>query len=163
MNTRNDAPFTEMVERQSRFVFSVAWAMLRNVQDAEDVVQETFLRVHRSGTGTAGMESERAFLATIAWRLAADRIRRRRGSVAMVELASSAPGPERSAVAADLNARVARLIDALPEELRQPLVLSGVEEMTSAEIGRAMGIPEGTVRTRVMRARQMLKERISYA
>ena len=52
-----------------------------------------------------------------------------------------------------------RLIDGLPEELRRTLVLSAVEEMTSREVAAAMGIPEGTVRTRVMRARAELKRR----
>jgi RNA polymerase sigma-70 factor (ECF subfamily) len=52
-----------------------------------------------------------------------------------------------------------RLIEALPEDLRQPLVLSAIEEMTSREVAIALGIPEGTVRTRVMRARTELKRR----
>ena len=51
------------------------------------------------------------------------------------------------------------LIDGLPEDLRRPLVLSSVEEMTSREVAEAMGIPEGTVRTRVMRARTELRRR----
>jgi RNA polymerase sigma-70 factor (ECF subfamily) len=59
----------------------------------------------------------------------------------------------------DERALLHRLIDALPEELRQPLVLSAIEEMTSREVAEAMGIPEGTVRTRVMRARAELKRR----
>ena len=59
----------------------------------------------------------------------------------------------------DDRALLHRLIDALPEELRQPLVLSAIEEMTSREVAEAMGIPEGTVRTRVMRARAELKRR----
>jgi RNA polymerase sigma-70 factor (ECF subfamily) len=53
------------------------------------------------------------------------------------------------------------LIDALPEELRQPLALSTVEELNSQEIAQVMGIPEGTVRTRLMRARQVLKQKLS--
>ena len=57
------------------------------------------------------------------------------------------------------RALLKRLIDGLPEELRQPLVLSSVEEMTSREVAEAMGIPEGTVRTRVMRARTELRRR----
>ena len=52
-----------------------------------------------------------------------------------------------------------RLIDGLPEELRQPLMLSSLEEMTSREVAVAMGIPEGTVRTRVMRARAELRRK----
>lgn len=158
----NDALLTVLVHRQSGFVFRVAWAMLRNVQDAEDVVQETFLRIHRRGADLQ-IDDERAFLATTAWRLAADRRRRQRHDVEATELAGTAPDPERSAVSADFNSRVAKLVDALPEELRQPLVLSGIEEMTSPEIAKVMGIPEGTVRTRIMRARQLLKERLAHA
>jgi len=67
--------------------------------------------------------------------------------------------PEQSAVDEDERAMLRRLIDGLPEELRQPLVLSSVEEMTSREVAEAMGIPEGTVRTRVMRARTELRRR----
>jgi RNA polymerase sigma-70 factor (ECF subfamily) len=59
----------------------------------------------------------------------------------------------------DERALLRRLIEALPEELRQPLVLSAIEEMTSREVAVTMGIPEGTVRTRVMRARAELKRR----
>ena len=71
--------------------------------------------------------------------------------------AASGLNPEDAAVASDLHAMVRRMIDALPEELRQPLALSSVEEMNSREIAAVMGIPEGTVRTRLVRARQMLK------
>ena len=69
--------------------------------------------------------------------------------------------PEDAAVTSDLHAMVHRMIDALPEELRQPLALSSVEEMNSREIARVMGIPEGTVRSRLVRARQMLKEKLA--
>jgi RNA polymerase sigma-70 factor (ECF subfamily) len=68
--------------------------------------------------------------------------------------------PEATAVSSSGIARVHRLIDTLPEELRQPLVLSTLEEMTSAQIGTALGIPEGTVRTRIQRARILLKQKL---
>jgi RNA polymerase sigma-70 factor (ECF subfamily) len=51
------------------------------------------------------------------------------------------------------------MIKCLPEDLRRPLVLSAIEEMTSTEVAEIMGIPEGTVRTRVMRAKAELKKR----
>ena len=57
-------------------------------------------------------------------------------------------------------ALVHRLIDALPETLRQPLALSAIEELTSREIAAVLEIPEGTVRTRILRAREILKERL---
>ena len=68
---------------------------------------------------------------------------------------------EEAAIAADRNAMVTRLVDALPEELRQPLALSTVEEMTSQQIAAVMQIPESTVRGRLMRARQILKEKLA--
>ena len=70
------------------------------------------------------------------------------------------PALEQCAIAADMKLAVQRLIDALPEDLRVPLALSAVEEMTSRSIAEAMGIPEGTVRTRIMRAREILKRKL---
>lgn len=54
-----------------------------------------------------------------------------------------------------------RLVDALPDELRQPLALSIVEELNSREIAKVIGVAEGTVRTRLMRARQILKRKLA--
>jgi RNA polymerase sigma-70 factor (ECF subfamily) len=154
-----DDPFADLVRRQSRFVFQIAWAVLRNAQDAEDVAQETFLKLYRTGSWER-MEDERAFLACAAWRLAVDRLRGRRPQgVLQIEPKCSGASPEALAISSNRSAAVQRLIDELPEDLRQPLALSAVEEMTSREIGVVMGIPEGTVRTRIMRAREILRKR----
>jgi RNA polymerase sigma-70 factor (ECF subfamily) len=150
--------FEDLVERQARFVFRVAYAILRNIGDSEDVVQETFLKLHRSGAWDR-MADERAFLATTAWRIAVDyRALRTRDTPSSATITRETP--EQFAIAADRTAVVHRLIDALPEELRQPLALSTVEEMTSGEIAKILGIPEGTVRTRLMRAREVLKQKL---
>lgn len=155
------ARFVNLVERQSRFVFRVAYAILRNPIDSEDVVQETFLKIYRAGAWDR-MEDERAFLARTAWRIAVDHRARGRRESPTIEIADGA-NPEQSAIAADRNTAVHRLIDALPEELRQPLALSTVDEMNSVEIAKILGIPEGTVRTRLMRARQILKQKLEAA
>jgi RNA polymerase sigma-70 factor (ECF subfamily) len=156
----SDARFTELVGRQSRFVFKVAWAILRNPQDAEDIVQETFLRLYRNHAWES-MEDERAFLARTSWRLAVDRIRSRRRAPAQPEPSALSATPEQAAIARNRTAIVHRLVDALPEELRQPLALSAIDEMTSPEIASILGIPEGTVRTRIMRAREILKHKLT--
>ena len=65
------------------------------------------------------------------------------------------------AIGSDWQSKVHRLIDGLPEDLRQPLALSTIEELTSGEIAQIMDIPEGTVRTRIQRARQLLREKLS--
>ena len=78
-----------------------------------------------------------------------------------LQLVSPHPGPEQALVAANQHALVHSMIDGLPEELRLPLVLSASDELNSREIATILGIPEGTVRTRLQRARQVLRERIA--
>jgi RNA polymerase sigma-70 factor (ECF subfamily) len=159
-----DERFEEMVARQARFLFQVAFGLLRNRQDAEDAVQEAFLKLYR-GEAWLRMENEKGFLARTVWRVALDHLPKpaeRMTDVAEMQLAATGEGgasPEQNVVDEDERALLRRLIDGLPEELRQPLVLSSVEEMTSREVAEAMGIPEGTVRTRVMRARTELRRR----
>lgn len=156
---RRDEAFALLVERQSRLMFRVAYSLLRNAHDAEDAVQEAFLKLYR-GDAWLRMEDEKGFLARTVWRVALDRMpRREETDVTEMELAASGDSPEMSALDGDERGQLRRLIDGLPEELRQVLLLSAVEEMTSREVGVAMGIPEGTVRTRLMRARVELKKR----
>jgi RNA polymerase sigma-70 factor (ECF subfamily) len=160
-----EAEFTAMVERQSRFAFRIAYSLLRNSQDAEDAVQETLLKLYKR-RAWIGLRDERAFVARAVWRTGLDKLRQRRphadsNESALAELASDAPDPERNAVAAAWNRQVHALVDRLPEELRQPLALSTVDGMNSREIAELMAIPEGTVRTRLMRARQILREKLA--
>ena len=110
------------------------------------------------------MENEKAFLARVVWRVALDRAPKsadRMDDVAGMELPAGGQSPESGAAAEDERVLLRRLIDGLPDELRQPLLLSAVEEMTSREVATVMGIPEGTVRTRLMRARAELKKRFA--
>jgi RNA polymerase sigma-70 factor (ECF subfamily) len=163
-----DAEFSELVQRQWRFVFRVAYAVLRHAHDAEDAVQETFLKIYRKGAWR-NIENERAFLARVAWRTAVDRKPRlifaslfdsAEGS-SQVEAPSSNPGPEQQVILAENHTIIHSLIDALPEDLRVVLVLSSNDELNSREIGEVLGIPEGTVRTRLQRARQILHQKLA--
>jgi RNA polymerase sigma-70 factor (ECF subfamily) len=160
----DEAEFAGLVERQWRFAYRVAWAVLRNRADAEDAAQETFLKIFRA-RAWRGLRDEKAFVARAAWRAAVDKLRARRmgtegdSEFRTEELRDAGPGPEGIAIAANWEAVVHRLIDSLPEELRQPLALS--VDLNSREIAAAMGVPEGTVRTRLMRARAMLREKIT--
>jgi RNA polymerase sigma-70 factor (ECF subfamily) len=160
-----------MVMRHSRFVFRVAYSVLLNAHDAEDAVQETFLKLYRHG-GWQQARNERAFLARVAWRVAIDRRRASAPSIvaatspgldtgAVVEPPSLRPDPEQVMEAANEHAVVHAMIDALPEELRVPLALSAYEELNSREIGRILSIPEGTVRTRLQRARDLLRQKLA--
>ncbi len=151
--------FAELVHRQAKFVFRVAYSVLRNAHDSEDVVQETFLKLYRSRRYRE-IQDVRAYLARIAWRIAITRLSKTDAHIPGIDVRSERASPEEAAIAADWNAQVHRVIEALPKDLRLPLALSTVEELTSHEIAGIMGIPEGTVRRRVMRARESLKEKL---
>lgn len=166
MATDAEAEFSALIERQSRFVFRVAYAVLLNSYDAEDVVQETFLKLYRNGRWREAKD-ERAFLARVAWRTAVDFKRHlattssgSHGSAALNGFPSLRPDPERLLSSANEHATIHALIDSLAEDLRVPLVLSSFEELNSREIGEILGIPEGTVRTRLQRAREILRQKM---
>ena len=156
-----DADFVLLVERQSRFVFRIAYVVLRNVEDAEDVVQDTFFKLFRTGAWR-GMRDEKGFLARAAWRLAISRSAvKRLHAQAEAGEAAGENNPEQAAMESEWTRWIHRLIDALPEKLRLPLALSSAEEMTTPEIATVMGLPEGTVRRRLAEARGLLKEKMA--
>jgi RNA polymerase sigma-70 factor, ECF subfamily len=164
LTTEEEANFTALVERQSRFAYRVAYAVLLNAHDAEDAVQETFLKLYRH-SGWQHADNERAWIARVAWRTAIDH-RRASHSIpaepdAAIEIPSHHPGPEHTFLATDHHRRIHSLIDALPEDLRLPLVLSAFDDLNSRLIAQILHIPEGTVRTRLQRARQLLKQKLT--
>jgi RNA polymerase sigma-70 factor (ECF subfamily) len=160
--TECEERFAALVERQSRFVFRVAYAALRNSHDAEDVAQEVFLKLYRSRDWQQ-IKDERAYLARMAWRVSIDKRKRVQETREALneDAASLEQTPEQLALEANWSAVVHLLMDALTEELRLPLALSAVDELTSAEIAAMLGIPEGTVRTRLMKAREVLKQKLA--
>lgn len=167
MKVERDAEFTAMVYRQTRFVFRVAYSVLLDSHDAEDVVQETFLKLYRNG-GWQQAKNERAFLARVAWRIAVDRApwtaarssNRHTVPLECAEEPSQLPDPEQLALSANEHAVIHTLIDTLPADLRTPLLLSTFDDLNSREIGNVLGIPEGTVRTRLQRARMLLRQKL---
>ena len=154
------ATLERVVREHARFVFRVAYGILRNSHDAEDVVQEVYLRAHRSGI--KGVADMKAWLARVTFRLAIDRLRQPHGvDLADREPLGQEPNAEHLAIQHQRMEFVRKLIAALPEELRYPLVLSAIEEMNSRQISEVLGISESSVRGRIFRARQVLKEKLS--
>lgn len=153
-----------LVRLHSRLVFRVAYSVLRNREDAEDAAQETFIRLIRQDLSTIG--EPRLWLARVAWRVAVDRVRKRperppEDVAEFDELADRSRAADEALLDAELQAKVEALIEALPGKLRAVVRLSTVEEMTSADIAQVLGVPEGTVRTRMSRARQLLREKLT--
>jgi len=160
-----------VVREHARLVYRIAYSVLRNHHDAEDAVQETFLRVLRHRHKLAGVTERKAWLGRIAWRIALDRIRKRGSAHAQAEwddaaaavaaLRSAGASAEQIASDRQMISLLERLIAALPADLRAVLTLSTVEELTSSEISALLEIPEASVRQRVFRARQILREKLA--
>jgi RNA polymerase sigma-70 factor (ECF subfamily) len=156
-----------LVHQHARFVYRIAYLLLRNHHDAEDVTQETFVRVWRYRKRLPEVRDRKTWLARIAWRVALDR----RKNVAEIPLTDAAEvvlnlyaageGAEEIACNKQMAVLLDQLIATLPGKLRDPMLLSLDQELTHAEISRVLSIPESSVRTRLFRARQILRQKLS--
>ena len=156
-----------VVRQHARFVYQVAYLLLRNHHDAEDSTQETFMRVWRYRKRLPEARDLKAWLARIAWRVALDR-RKNSAEIslddaaeAVFKLYAAGESAEKIAGAKQMAVLLDQLIATLPGKLRDPMLLSLDQELTQAEIGRVLNIPESSVRTRLFRARQMLRQKLS--
>jgi RNA polymerase sigma-70 factor, ECF subfamily len=165
-------PSLEMlVAEHSRMVFRIAYSILRNHHDAEDAVQECFLRVLKHKSKLHKVRNPKTWLARVAWTTALDKRRSGAeaplpaddvaGAAALESLPDPGPGAYDQLAQEQMQRLLERLIARLPEELRHPLELSTVQDLNSAEIAEVMKIPEASVRTRLFRARQQLKEKVA--
>ena len=163
---RDKAAFRRLIDIYQQPVFSLCVALAAG--DAEDLAQETFLRVFKSiaDFDPRGPATLRSWILVIARRLCHDRARHvRRGVEIAVQppayAADPAAGPEERAVAASLRARVRVAMARLPEEQRLVLALREWEGLEYEEIAAVDGVPVGTVRSRLARARAALREALS--
>jgi RNA polymerase sigma-70 factor (ECF subfamily) len=158
----------EVARTYGRFLYTVAYRLTGNEEDARDVVQETLLRV-RTGLRTYRPGSMEGWLSRIATNVFLDEVRRRKRRP--VDLLPD--DPDRSvppALAADealsastISTDIQAAITALPEDFRAAVVLSDVVGMSYAEIGESLGVPIGTVRSRIHRGRSLLRAALSGA
>jgi RNA polymerase sigma-70 factor (ECF subfamily) len=156
-----------LATQHSALLFRVAFSVLRNANDAEDVVQETFLRVLKNQRKLATIENPRIWLVRIAWNLALDRKRRLRATPLFEEaeeILNNRPSQDSSAEitmdAAQGCARILRMIDKLPRREQEVLRLSALEELATPEIAAILKTTESSVRSCLFRARQRLRERM---
>lgn len=165
-----DGTLEALVREHSRLVYRIAYAVLRRHHDAEDATQETFMRVLRYRVKLDSVGNQKTWLARIAWRVAVDRSKQRGRTreIALedpekpvAEVASADVPADQTMQGTQLTAALERMIAALPEKLREPLILSTLEDMSPKEVAATLGINEAAVRSRVFRARQILKEKLA--
>lgn len=161
----------ELIGEHGRMVYRVAYAMLRDHHDAEDVAQEVFVRVWRHKAEIPELRDRKAWLARVAWRAAVDHSKRRRRRPDNVSFDSDAEYLRRAAAAGasaeqlassrEMARMVESLVAALPMDLREALELSALDELTSEEMAAVLQTSSVNARNRVFRARQMLRARLA--
>ena len=169
----DEKAYRELVERYQAQVYSVALRMVRRSEDAEDLTQETFVRMFRALSRYDPARPFGAWLFTIASRLCIDHIRRRKVSPISLtqreresdeeyEIEVEDPGlkPDEVAAHAEESRRAEDLIDSLPPHYRIVVILRHVQDLSYEEIAEALHLPLGTVKARIHRARALLKARI---
>lgn len=158
----------EIVEQHSARVFRLAYRLTGNQHDAEDLTQEVFVRVFRSlDTYRPGTFEGWLHRITVNLFLDSTRRRQRQRTDALAEdaadrLPGDDPGPERAYEFRHLTDDVQRALDELPPEFRAAVVLSDIEGLSYEEVGEALGIKLGTVRSRIHRARARLRRSLAH-
>lgn len=167
----DEAAFAELIGLHERRVYRLLYRMMGNREDAEDLTQETFLSLHRHGHR---FRAEARF-STFVYRVAANAALNRRRSLgrgrARIEklkhrqlagddLPTAPRDPEDSTLGRELTEHVKAALDELSPSLRMPVVLYDIEGLAYGEIAKILGIAEGTVKSRIHRARQALREQL---
>ena len=152
-----------LVSQYAGTLYRVAFSVLRNASDAEDAVQEAFLRVLRHRDTLGEVRDQRVWLIRIVWNIVLDRKRRaktRPETDDVADLARVLPSEglsaEERAAAAQHHAHVLGCVETLPTKEREVLMLSAFEELNSVEIATVLGITESSVRSRLFRARNLM-------
>ena len=167
----DEEAFAELIRLHETRVFRLLYRMMGSREDAEDLTQETFLSLHRHGHR---FRAEARF-STFVYRVAANAALNRRRSLgrgrARIEklkhrqlagddLPSSPRDPEDSTLGVELSEHVKTALEELSPSLRMPVVMYDIEGLAYGEIAKILGIAEGTVKSRIHRARQALREQL---
>lgn len=169
MRRGEPAAFAVLMRQNNRRLYRLARSIVRDESEAEDVVQETYVRALAHLDEFRGEASLTTWLARIAANEALGRMRRRRPTVdlAQAENVVALPGvsaminPENVAARREIRHIIERAVDALPANFRTVFMLRAVEQMSIDETASLLGIPAETVKTRFHRANRQLRQALS--
>ncbi len=157
--------FSALVKQYERLVFHVVQRIIPSPEDVEDISQEVFIKVYKR-LDTFGFESKLAtWIARIAYLTAVDHLRKVQVKLipsrqTIDQLYITGETPEQVLIQADVTQYVQKLINGLPESYRIVLTLYHLEEFSYSEIEHITGMPAGTVKNYLFRARKMLKDKL---
>ncbi len=155
---RPDA-FGTLVERYDRAVYHLAYRTLRDQEEARDAAQEAFFKAYRSLRTFKPTAKFSTWLFAITYHACCDRLSRRKrySNEELPERADTAAGPESEAIANDEAKRLRAAIASLPEKYRTVITLYHLQGQQYEEIAQVLGVPMGTVKTHLFRAKEQLR------
>ena len=166
----DDRAFGELVGRYESKVYSLSLRMLRNPEDAEDVLQDTFLRAYRGLKSFQGNSTFSTWIYRIATNSALMRLRKKRlptvsidqadEQEAPLEIADWKPGPVEQLMTEETREAMEQAIESLPPEFRQVFILRDVEELSNAEVAEVLDLSVAAVKSRLHRARLKVRNRL---
>jgi RNA polymerase sigma-70 factor (ECF subfamily) len=155
--------FEERLAESATLAFRVAYAVLRHRQDAEDVAQEAMAQAYRNFPKLQDRRRFRAWLVRIAWRRALNRRRhdeRRKRRERVAHDPPPRPSVEELVLSRQFQAHLWQAVDGLPDRLRLVVTLTAMEGHDLREVAELLSVPEGTVKSRLSRARKVLAEKL---
>ncbi len=155
----NPDAFATLVERYDRAVYHLAYRTLHDVEEARDATQEAFFKAFRSLRTFKPGSKFSTWIFAITYHACCDRLNRRKRftNEELPDRADTAPGPEQQAIALDEASRLRAAIDALPEKYRTAITLFHLQGKQYEEIAAVLGLPMGTVKTHLFRAKEQLR------
>jgi RNA polymerase sigma-70 factor (ECF subfamily) len=154
---------TALVAEYSTTLYRVAFSVTRNAAEAEDAVQETFLRVLKHESQLTEIRDLRVWLVRIVWNVVLDKKRRSKTRPEGEDIADYARtltaggfSADEEVISSEQYARILGLIDHLPGKEREALLLSAMQELSTVEIAAVLGTTESSIRSRIFRARREL-------
>lgn len=155
--------FGTLVERYDRAVYHLAYRTLHDQEEARDVAQEAFFKAYRSLRTFKPTAKFSTWLFAIAYHACCDRLSRRKrySNDELPERADTAAGPENEAIANDEAQRLRNAIAALPEKYRTVITLYHLQGKQYEEIAQVLGVPMGTVKTHLFRAKDQLRRMLN--
>jgi RNA polymerase sigma-70 factor (ECF subfamily) len=157
------ALFELIVRRYNQRLYRAAKAILKDEAEAEDVMQEAYVRAFEKLDQFAGNAKFSTWLTKIAVYEALARLRKRHREGDMPEIINSGDSPERITYDVEIRRAIEDAVETLPPLYRSVFVLRDVEEMSGAETAECLGITEETVKTRLHRARNLLRHQLERA
>lgn len=157
--------FEQRLADCGKLAFRVARGVLRNSADAEDVAQEAFLKAYRNFPKLRDRDRFQAWLVRITWRLALDRSRsakRREARETTWSIEQLKPSVEQLAASKEFGAQLDNAVSELPEKLRIVLILAAIEGHALEDVAKLLGLPIGTVKSRLHLGRKQLAEKLQW-